>query len=77
MPIRSLALTSSAIAAAWYDDSTAELTVRLHEGYSYRYFLVPKDVVDALETADSAGRFFGNEIRTVYPWQRVENATRS
>jgi hypothetical protein len=41
------------------------------EGRVYRYFVVPRSVFDALLSADSVGRFFQENIRDVYPYERI------
>ncbi|WP_106813931.1 KTSC domain-containing protein [Microbacterium timonense] len=64
-------LDSSAIAAAGYDAATAVLELEFSSGEVYRYFAVPPSVHRALRSAESAGRFFRDRIRDVYPSQHV------
>ena len=64
-------LDSSAIAAAGYDADTAVLELEFSSGEVYRYFAVPPSVHRALRSAESAGRFFRDRIRDVYPSQHV------
>ncbi|MGP3536310.1 KTSC domain-containing protein [Microbacterium sp. RD1] len=65
-------LPSSAIASAGYDPSTAVLELEFVSGDVYRYFAVPPSIHRGLLAADSAGRFFRDRIREVYPMQQVQ-----
>jgi hypothetical protein len=47
------------------------MEVEFVDGGVYRYFVVPRSVLDALLAADSIGRFFHEHIRGVYPFQRI------
>ena len=49
----------------------ATLTVHLHQGAVYRYFTVPRTVVEALLAAASKGAYFNRHIRNGFPYQRV------
>jgi hypothetical protein len=69
--VRRQPLDSSAIAAAGYDADTAVLELEFSSGEVYRYFAVPPSVHRALRSAESAGRFFRDRIRDVYPSQHV------
>ena len=55
-------LVSKATAAPATVKGKSILTVQLSSGKSYSY-LVPDSVVDGLENASSAGRFFNETIR--------------
>lgn len=60
-------LESGAIASAGYDSDLAVLELEFTSGDVYRYYAVPPSVHRALFDADSAGRFFREHIRDVYP----------
>ncbi len=64
-------MDSSAIASAGYDPDTALLELEFTSGKVYQYFAVPRGVYRALREADSAGRFFRDHIRDVYPSRHV------
>lgn len=64
-------LNSSAIASAGYDPDTALLELQFTSGEVYQYFAVPKAVHRGLVEADSAGRYFRDHIRDVYPSRHV------
>jgi hypothetical protein len=66
-----IALESRTLAAAGYDDPSATMELEFVEGRVYRYFVVPRSVFDALLSADSVGRFFQENIRDVYPYERI------
>jgi hypothetical protein len=53
----------------------ATLTVRFHSGAVYRYFTVPRTVLDQFLTATSKGAYFTRHIRDDYPYQRVSEPT--
>ena len=64
-------LPSTAIASVGYDKQTAVLEIEFRSGDVYRYFAVPPSVHADLLVAPSAGRFFRERIRGVYPDQHV------
>ncbi|MGN6219930.1 MAG: KTSC domain-containing protein [Microbacterium sp.] len=64
-------LDSSAIASAGYDAATAVLELEFTSGEVYRYFAVPPSIHRGLLAADSAGRFFRESVRDVYPSEHV------
>lgn len=69
--MRRQALDSSAIASAAYYPATAVLELEFTSGEVYRFFAVPPSVHRGLLDAPSAGRFFQERIREVYPAQHV------
>jgi len=69
--VRRHRLESTAIASAGYDADTAVLELEFASGDVYRYFAVPPSVHRGLREADSAGRFFRERIRDVYPVEQV------
>jgi hypothetical protein len=64
------AIDSSLIRRVTYG-TDATLTVHLHQGAVYRYFTVPRTVVEALLAAASKGAYFNRHIRDGFPYQRV------
>ncbi|MCW3494549.1 KTSC domain-containing protein [Microbacterium sp. SSM24] len=60
-------LASGAIASAGYDPALAVLELEFTSGEVYQYYAVPPSVHRALLQAESAGRFFRDSIRDVYP----------
>lgn len=60
-------LDSTAISSAGYDPATALLELEFTSGEVYQYFAVPKAVYGGLVEAESAGRYFRDHIRDVYP----------
>ncbi|GGH40671.1 KTSC domain-containing protein [Microbacterium album] len=69
--MRRTPLDSAAIAAAGYDADTAVLELQFTSGEVYRYYAVPPSVYRALRSAESAGRYFTEHIRDVYPTEHV------
>ncbi|GAA5098805.1 hypothetical protein GCM10025760_34240 [Microbacterium yannicii] len=64
-------IDSTAIASAGYDAATAVLEIEFTSGEIYRYFAVPPSIHRGLRAAESAGRFFRERIRDVYPSEHV------
>ncbi|GAB2837384.1 KTSC domain-containing protein [Microbacterium insulae] len=60
-------LQSGAIASAGYDPALSVLELEFTTGEVYRYYAVPPSVHRALVSAGSAGRYFREHIRDVYP----------
>ena len=51
--------------------SDATLTVRFHSGAVYRYFTVPRSILEAFLAATSKGAYFNHHIRKTFPFERV------
>lgn len=64
-------IDSTAITSAGYDAATAVLEIEFTSGEIYRYFAVPPSIHRGLRAAESAGRFFRERIRDVYPSEHV------
>ena len=62
---------SSWIASVTYA-SDATLTVRLRTGTVYRYFTVPRAIVEGFLAAPSKGAYFTTRIRNAFPHTQVE-----
>lgn len=62
-------LESGAIASAGYDRDLSVLELEFTSGEVYQYYAVPPSVHRALLEAESAGRFFREHIRDIYPAQ--------
>jgi hypothetical protein len=63
-------IDSSLIQSVTYG-TDATLTVRFHSGAVYRYFTVPRSVLEAFLAAPSKGTYFNRHIREAFPFQRV------
>ena len=66
-----MAVSSSNIAAAGYDDEKQTLRITFHSGRSYEYHKVPRIVFDNLLSADSAGQYFNRNIRDIYDFNEA------
>jgi hypothetical protein len=62
---------SSVIAGVGYDDDTAILEVRFHNGRVYHYFQVPRSQYLALMATKSIGSYFNRVIRVRYRSKRI------
>jgi hypothetical protein len=51
--------------------SNATLTVRFRNGAVYRYFTVPRSILEGFLTAPSKGAFFTHRIRSAFPHTQV------
>jgi hypothetical protein len=62
---------SSTLTWASYDDDAKTLDLGFVNGGRYRYFVVPLHVFDELTHAESAGRYFLQNIRNRYPYREI------
>jgi hypothetical protein len=51
--------------------SDATLTVRFRRGTVYRYFTVPRSILEGFLTAPSKGAYFTHRIRNAFPHTQV------
>ena len=65
-----LAVDSSWIASVTYA-SDATLVVRFRNGTVYRYFTVPRAILDGFLAAPSKGAYFTHRIRNTFPGIQV------
>lgn len=63
-------MSSSVIARAAYDETSRTLTIEFRSGTVYEYFDVPRKIYEGLIDAPSAGNYFAENIRDVYPFER-------
>ncbi|MDP2260122.1 MAG: KTSC domain-containing protein [Caulobacter sp.] len=63
---------SAAITDIEYETEHGKLFVRFADGDRYVYVGVPGEVHRSFLQAHSKGGFFAEEIRDVYPWNRLE-----
>ena len=63
---------SSVIAAVGYDEDREVLEVEFASGAVYRYLNVSPDVFENFRFARSKGRFFNEQIKDAYRWERAE-----
>lgn len=73
-PSTDIPVDSSLIRSVTYG-ADATLTVRFHRGAVYRYFTVPRTVLDQFLTATSKGAYYNRHIRDGYPCERVNEPT--
>jgi hypothetical protein len=55
----------------------ATLTVCFHNGAVYRYFTVPRTILDGLLAAPSKGAYFNLHIREGFPYRRLADPAHS
>lgn len=63
-------LNSSMIKQASYDAMTGILTLVMNGG-TYRYLDVPQDIYDGLLTAESAGKYFAQNIKGKFSFEKA------
>jgi hypothetical protein len=51
--------------------SDATLTVRLRSGAVYRYFTVPRSILEEFLAAPSKGTYFTQRIRQAFPYTQI------
>lgn len=61
---------SSTMAGIGYDEASHTLTVEFNSGSRYNYYDVPQHVYDGMKSADSIGKYFNAEIKSVYRYAR-------
>jgi hypothetical protein len=69
-----IAVDSSLIRSVTYG-SDATLTICFHSGAVYRYFTVPRTILEGFLAATSKGTYFNRHIRDAFPYRRVVDAS--
>ena len=64
-------ITSSDIASIGYDEASETMEIEFHATGVYRYFSVPKSVYDSLLATPSPGKYFLQNIKGKYAWERA------
>ena len=64
---------STAISDIRYEDERGKLFVKFEGGEAYVYVGVPGEVHRSFIEADSQGRFFADQIRDRFPYNRLES----
>jgi hypothetical protein len=65
-----IAVVSSLLASMRYS-SQATLDLEFRSGLVYRYFTVPRAIVEELQASDSKGAYFNRYIKDRFPYQRL------
>jgi KTSC domain len=66
MTIRTIQLSSTALLSATYDSETQDLQITFANGGTYDFHGVPPEIVDGLENAGSAGKYYHQFIKDRY-----------
>lgn len=61
---------SSIMAGLCYDEASQTLIVEFNSGSRYNYYDVPQHVYDGMKSADSKGKYFNAEIKSIYRYAR-------
>jgi hypothetical protein len=69
--MRRVALSSTTVVSAGYDEGSRTMEIEFTGGAVYRYDDVPREVFDGLLAAESVGRFFNERVRDVYAFTRL------
>lgn len=69
--VRMLPVASSNLAAVGYDRKQYILIIAFLDGSVYRYDGVPYEEYSGLLRADSHGEYFVDNIRLIYPYERI------
>jgi hypothetical protein len=70
-PIARTIVASTSIASVGYDPVAGVLEVEFRSGAIYRYLAVPMHIHRELMSAESKGRYFSQQIRGRYRFQRI------
>ncbi len=66
-------VVSSDIASIGYDAATGTLEIEFRATGVYRYFSVPQNIFDGLQTTSSPGKFFLQNIKGKFAWEKAAN----
>lgn len=66
-----ISVSSSCIAAIFYEESESALKIRFNKGYVYQYNDVAREVFLSLLNAESLGYFFNRNIKNCYRYQAL------
>jgi len=64
-------VSSSDIASIGFDETTVTLEIEFHATGVYRYFSVPKPVCEELSATPSPGKYFVQNIKGKYSWEKA------
>ena len=64
-------VSSSDIASLGYDPATETLEIEFHATGVYRYFSVPAEVFETLRNTPSPGKFFRQNIKGKFAWEKA------
>jgi hypothetical protein len=67
----SAAVNSSTIKGLSYSEDAKALAVVFHNGLSYMYTGVPKEVATGLLSAESVGSYHSSKVKGCYPYLKV------
>ncbi|MBD2429716.1 MULTISPECIES: KTSC domain-containing protein [Fischerella] len=71
--IAMLPMNSSMANAIGYDSNTNILQIEFHNGAVYQYSDIDQDTWQDLHQADSIGKFFNENVRGKYQYERVDD----
>ncbi len=64
-------VTSSDLASVGYDNEGKILEIEFNSGQVYQYFAVPEYIYEGLMNATSHGKYFNQEIKDNYQFQKL------
>ena len=68
-----IALASTVLDSAVYEEEARVLVIKFRGGTSYEYYGVNDDVFQELLRTEDKGRYFNAHIRNVYACERITN----
>ncbi|HUI07202.1 MAG TPA: KTSC domain-containing protein [Verrucomicrobiae bacterium] len=71
MPIDRQPVVSSDIASIGYEEATETLEIEFKATGVYRYFSIPKSVAEEFRRTPSPGKFFRQNIKGKYAWEKI------
>jgi hypothetical protein len=71
LPIERQPVVSSDIASIGYDAESETLEIEFKATGVYRYFSVPRTVAEEFQRTPSPGKFFLQNIKGKYAWEKV------
>ena len=73
VPIRREPVESKSIASIGFHSELRVLEIEFRSGALYRYFSVPRSIFEALQKAESKGRYFSQSIRGKFEFKRFDD----
>ena len=70
--VEMIEVTSSNIESVGYDNDEQTLFVKFKSGTTYSYSEVPVEIYDEMLQADSKGKYFYANIKSVYAYNKLD-----
>jgi len=72
LPIDRQPVVSSDIASIGYDEASETLEIEFKATGVYRYFSIPRSVAEEFQRTPSPGKFFRQNVKGKYAWEKTD-----